>query len=635
MKKSDRKLGMDRAISRRDMLQGMAAIAAGSALPISGFAGGSSAHGYKYPPLLDGLRGNHVGSFEVIHQLARFGARDWGSANQPDAEIYDLVVVGAGISGLTAAYYYRREHPQARILILDNHDDFGGHAKRNEFQVDGHHLIGYGGTQTMQEPSSYPDQVKELLGDLGIDIDVFDTAYDQNFYTRYGLGAGLYFGSEQWGKTRMVPFDLGCFEDYIPVAESPLTARQAVEAMPISPAAKKQFIHLLTTTEDQTTVVAAADKYDYLYSISYRDFLSKHLGISENDVFDVLQDLASDSGVGIDSVSALSAMSSGGLPGWEAAGLPDVEPDEPYIHHFPDGNASIARQLVRRMIPAVAPGSTMQDLLTAQFDYQQLDQPSSAVRLRLNSAVVNVQQKGQQKGQQLVNITYIRDGQASLVQALGTVLACNNSVIPSLCPQLPAAQREALAFQIKVPILYTSVALRNWKAWKNMGIGAVMCPGSYHINATLDFPVSYGDYQYAANPDEPVIVHMERFPHKSNQGLSAQQQYRAGRHELINTSFETIERNVRQQLGEMLGEGGFDPARDIAGITVNRWAHGYAYWYNPLYDTIYEDDNDERYPHMIARRPFGRITIANADSAATAMTEAAIEQGYRAAMELG
>ena len=635
MKKSDRKLGMDRAINRRDMLQGMAAIAAGSTLPISGFAGGSSAHGYKYPPLLDGLRGNHVGSFEVIHQLARFGARDWGSANQSDAEIYDLVVVGAGISGLTAAYYYRREHPQARILILDNHDDFGGHAKRNEFQVDGHHLIGYGGTQTMQEPSSYPDQVKELLGDLGIDLDVFDTAYDQNFYNRYGLGAGLYFGSEQWGKTRMVPFDLGCFEDYIPVAESPLTARQAVEAMPISPAAKKQFIHLLTTTEDQTTEVAAADKYDYLYSISYRDFLSKHLGISENDVFDVLQDLASDSGVGIDSVSALSAMSSGGLPGWEAAGLPDVEPDEPYIHHFPDGNASIARQLVRRMIPAVAPGSTMQDLLTAQFDYQQLDQPSSAVRLRLNSAVVNVQQKGQQKGQQLVNITYIRDGQASLVQARGTVLACNNSVIPSLCPQLPAAQREALAFQIKVPILYTSVALRNWKAWKNMGIGAVMCPGSYHINATLDFPVSYGDYQYAANPDEPVIVHMERFPHKSNQGLSAQQQYRAGRHELINTSFETIERNVRQQLGEMLGEGGFDPARDIAGITVNRWAHGYAYWYNPLYDTIYEDDNDERYPHMIARRPFGRITIANADSAANAMTEAAIEQGYRAAIELG
>lgn len=634
MKQSDRKLGMDRAITRRDILQGMAAVAAGSAIPSSGFASSSvQGQGYKYPPLLEGLRGNHMGSFEVIHQLARYGVRDWGAVNKPDAGIYDLVVVGAGISGLTAAYYYRREHPEARILILDNHDDFGGHAKRNEFYVDGHHLIGYGGTQTMQEPSSYPDQVKELLSDLGIDIDVFDTAYDQNFYKHHGLGAGLHFGREQWGVTSMVRFDLGCFEDYIPVAESPLTAEQAVDAMPISPAAKKQFIHLLTTKEDQTPEVAAEDKWDYLYFISYRDFLSKHLGITENEVFDVLQDLASDSGVGIDSVSALGAMSFGGLPGWEAAGLPDVEADEPYIHHFPDGNASIARQLVRRMIPAAAPGSTMKDLLTAQFDYQQLDQPSSAVRLRLNSAVVNVEET-EQKGQQLVNITYICDGQASQVQTRGTVLACNNAVIPSLCPQLPKAQREALAFQVKIPILYTSVALRNWQAWKKMAIGAVMCPGSYHINATLDFPVSYGDYQYAANPDEPVIVHMERFPHKSNQGLTAQEQYRAGRHELINTSFETIERNVRQQLAEMLGEGGFDPARDIAGITVNRWAHGYAYWYNPLYDTIYEDDDDERYPHMIARKPFGRITIANADSAATAMTEAAIEQGYRAAMEL-
>ena len=636
MKQSDRKLGMDRAISRRDMLQGMAAVAAGSALPFSGFVSSANVNnqGYQYPPLLDGLRGNHLGSFEVIHQLARQGVGGWGTVDQPDPGIYDLVVVGAGISGLTAAYYYRREHPQARILILDNHDDFGGHAKRNEFEVDGRRLIGYGGTQTMQEPSSYPDLVKQLLTDLGVDIQVFDTAYDQDFYRRHGLGAGLYFGREQWGVTSMVRFDLGCFEDYIPVADSPLTAEQAVDAMPISAAAKKQFIYLLTTTEDQTAEVAAEDKWDYLYSISYRDFLRKHLGITETEVFDVLQDLASDSGVGIDSVSALGAMSFGGLPGWEPAGLPEVEADEPYIHHFPDGNASIARQLVRRMIPAVAPGSTMEDLLTAQFDYQQLDQPASAVRLRLNSSVVNVEQTAGQVGEPLVNITYVRNGQASLVRARGAVLACNNSVIPSLCPQLPAAQREALAFQVKVPILYTSVALRNWKAWKAMGIGAVMCPGSYHINATLDFPVSYGDYKYAANPDEPVIVHMERFPHKSNQGLTAQQQYRAGRHELINTSFETIERNVRQQLSEMLGEGGFDPARDIAAITVNRWAHGYSYWYNPLYDTIYEDDNDERYPHMIARKPFGRISIANADSAANAMTEAAIEQGYRAAMEL-
>ncbi|MDE0841171.1 MAG: FAD-dependent oxidoreductase [Porticoccaceae bacterium] len=636
MNKSDDDLGMQRPITRRDIVHGIGAIAAGALLPRSGWTAASldRASADSYPPLRDGLRGNHAGSFEAMHQLARGDRRDWEPLEQGDSGIFDLVVVGAGISGLCAAYYYKRDHPKSRILILDNHDDFGGHAKRNEFDVDGRRLIGYGGTQTMQQPSSYSPLVKEFLDDLGIDIGAFKSAYDENFYRRNGLTAGLHFGRAHWGTRQMVRFDLGCFDDYIPVAKSPLNAQEAVAAMPISEEAKQQLFSLLSTTEDQIPDIEGDAKWDYLYRMSYRDFLSEHLGITEVDVFNVLQDLAVDSGVGIDSINALSAMTYGGLPGWDAAGLPAAEASEPYIHHFPDGNASIARQLVRRMIPAVALGTSMEDLITATFDYDQLDRASSQVRLRLNSTVVHVEQGGAASDSKVVDITYIREGKTYKARAHGTVLACNNSAIPYICPQLPEVQREALAFQVKTPILYTSVALRNWRAWKNMGIGAVMCPGSYHINATLDFPVSWGGYQFSTNPDQPVIVHMERFPHVSNQGLTARQQHRAGRRELLTTSFEEIERNVRLQLNEMLIEGGFDAARDIAGITVNRWAHGYAYWYNPLFDTIYEDDDDERYPHMVARKPFGRISIANADSAASAMTESAIEQGYRAAAEL-
>lgn len=128
---------------------------------------------------------------------------------------------------------------------------------------------------------------------------------------------------------------------------------------------------------------------------------------------------------------------------------------------------------------------------------------------------------------------------------------------------------------------------------------------------------------------------MERFPHVNNQGMNSQEQHRRGQQELLSTPFETIERNVRTQLTSMLGSAGFDPARDIMGITVNRWAHGYAYFYNPLFDEVYEDDDDERYPHMIAQKPFGRITIANADAAAKPNIEGAVEQGYRAVHELG
>jgi spermidine dehydrogenase len=425
----------------------------------------------------------------------------------------------------------------------------------------------------------------------------------------------MHFNEESWGVDRTVPVD-------------------AVADMPISEAARSELRRLLTTDEDQIPDIPADAKVAYLSSISYRDFLSKHLDITEPEVFTLLQDMPTDIGLGIEATSAWAAMDYAELPGWDAAGLPDDEEYEPYIHHFPDGNASIARLLVRKMIPAVAPGNTMEDVVTARFDYSKLDRRNSPVRLRLNSTATRVQNDGDPKSAKRVLISYVRDGQEFRAQARDCVLACNNSIIPYLCPELPESQREALAYQVKVPILHTNVALRHWRAWKKMGFLYVISPGSYHISSSLDFPVSLGDYSFSAGPDEPVVLCMMRFPHVNNEGLTAQEQHRRGRHELLCTSFETIERNVRTQLASMLGEAGFDPAADIMGITVNRWAHGYAYWYNPLFDAVYDDYEDERYPHMRARKPFGRISIANADAASNAMLEAAVEQAHRAVNEL-
>jgi spermidine dehydrogenase len=616
---------MDRPISRRDLLHGMGALAVSSLVPGRALAdprlaleraGGAAA---GYPPALTGMRGSHLGSFEVAHQLTRDGRRDWGAIQEPDSDLYDLVVVGGGISGLAAAHFYRTQQPKARILILDNHDDFGGHAKRNEFQVGGRTLIGYGGSETLQEPSSYSEIVKGLLRDLGVEIKRFEKAFDQDFFKRHGLGNGMHFNQEKWGVDRTVP----------------LYKAETVAQIPISDAAKAEFLRLLTTQKDQIPHVPAYAKRKYLSSISYRDFLSRHLGITEPEVFALLQDMPMDIGLGIEATPAYAALNYAELPGWDAAGLPnDEEEYEPYIHHFPDGNASIARLLVRKMIPAAAPGNTMEDIVTARFDYSRLDQVDSPVRLRLDSTVTKVQHDGDPKSAKRVSISYVRDGQAFRVQARGCVLACYNSIIPYLCPELPNLQREALAYQVKTPILHTNVALRNWRAWKKMGIGSVVCPGSYHLAAGLDFPVSLGDYSYSGGPDKPVVVRMWRYPHVNNQGLTAQEQHRRGRHELLSTPFETIERNVRTQLTSILGEAGFDPATDIMGITVNRWAHGYAYWYNPLFDTVYDDYEDERYPHVRARKRFGRISIANSDAAANAMLEAAVEQAHRAITEL-
>jgi len=636
VKPKDRNLGMDRPVSRRDVLHGMGALTAGALWTQPGQMFASEHSGVAdYPPALTGLRGSHVGSFDVAHQLARRGRRDWGAVQRPDSQIYDLVVVGGGLSGLAAAHFFLKQKPTARILILDNHDDFGGHARRNEFQVGGRTLIGYGGNQSLESPSGYSDLVKNLLRDLGVDTKRFETTYDQEFFRRHGLTAGIYFNRKDWGSDRLVRFDLGSFGYFLPLAPSPLSAKEAVAQMPISEPAKREFLRLLVTDQDQIPDVSPEAKQEYLYTISYRDFLTKHLDIREPEVFAVLQDLTTDSGVGIEATPAYDALDYIGLPGWDAAGLPESDDYEPYIHHFPDGNASIARLLVRKMIPAVAPGKTMDDVVTARFDYSELDRADSPVRLRLESTVVGVEHDGDSKSAKEVLVTYVNGGRAYRVEASSCVLACDHAMIPYLCPELPASQREALALQVKTPMLYTTVALRNWRSWKTLGLGGAVAPGSYHINAMLDFPVSLGGYSFAKSPDDPITVHMERFPHRSNKGLTLRQQCRIGRREMLATSFETIERNIRSQLAGMLAGGGFDPARDIEGITVNRWPHGYSYtWYNPLFDPVYDDDDDERYPHRRARKRFGRIAIANADAGANAMFETAVEQGHRAVTEL-
>ncbi len=642
MKPGDRELGMDRRITRRDILNGFGAMAVGTVMPgrtLADLVAASKAGavtGTYYPPALAGLRGNHPGSFETAHQLAREGRRDWGTAVEPDREIYDLVVIGGGISGLSAAWFFRQRHPDARILIIDNHDDFGGHAKRNEFQDVGRTVLAYGGSQSLEEPSGYSATAKNLLRELAVDIRRLGSAYDQDFYRRNGLAAGIHFCREQWGVERTIPFDLGVLGSYLPMASSSLSAARAVAQMPVSEPARNELLYLLTNKNDRLGEIPSAEREKYLGSISYRDFLAKHLNMRDPDAFRVLQDLTSDSGVGIEATPAIEALGYAGLPGRAATGLADTWwESEPYIYHFPDGNASVARLLVRSLIPAVARGRTMEDVILARFDYASLDMQKAPVRLRLNSTAVHVQHEGNPGSAQHVHVSYVRGGQLYRVRARSCVLACYNAMIPYLCPELPAGQREALAMQVKQPILYTSVAMRNWRAWRKLGIGAMIAPGSYHVVAMLDFPVSLGGYSFAAGPDDPIVVHMERFPHPNNSELSAREQFRVGRYELLSTSFETIERNIRGQLAGALAAGDFDPANDIVGITVNRWSHGYAYGYNALFDPVYEARDDERYAHVRARKRFGRIAIANSDAGASALLPTAVEQGYRAIEELG
>jgi spermidine dehydrogenase len=202
-------------------------------------------------------------------------------------------------------------------------------------------------------------------------------------------------------------------------------------------------------------------------------------------------------------------------------------------------------------------------------------------------------------------------------------------VISYICPELPDKQKEALHYLVKVPLVYCSVGIRNWTAFQRLGIDHVSAPGSYWENVSLNAAMDIGDYHTPKSASEPILLHLSRTPCKP--GLPAREQHKAGRMELMVTSFEDFERKIRDQLARILSSGGFDPAEDVQAITVNRWPHGYGYEYNPLFDP---DWPEEERPNVIGRKQFGRITIANTDSGATAYTDVAIDQAYRAVQEL-
>jgi len=626
-----------RDITRRDFLNGVS-IAVGASLvadspwveafgiPDSPFA--PEKDPAYYPPAKTGMRGSHDGSFEVAHELR--DGKEWNDA-VPDEENYDLIIVGGGISGLAAAYFYRKSAgANAKILLLDNHDDFGGHAKRNEFHSGGRLLLGYGGTQSIEAPANYSTIATGLLKELGIDVQRFYKYYDQKLFSTMKLSEATFFDKETFGEDRLVVEEksmLGEGSDFV----TPRFTAKAIGQMPIAPEAREDLRRLQDANVDYLSSLTPEEKRVHLIRKSYKDFLLQDVKVHP-DAAKIFQKTTHDLyAVGIDAVSAYDCALLG-LPGFAGITLPkkpddDQEEGEPYIFHFPDGNASIARMLVRSLVPGSAPGETMEDIVTARMNYARLDDAGSKIRIRLNSTAVHARNV---PGAKEVEVTYVRGGQARRVRAGACVLACYNMVIPYLCPEMADEQKEALAYAVKIPLVYTNVQIKNWKAFQKLGLSSIYAPGAYFSNITLDYPVSMGGYKFSDSPEESCILHLLRTPCKP--GLPCKDQYRAGRWELFTTKFEIFESHVHDQLGRMLGPGGFDPAKDIEAITVNRWPHGYAYEYNRLFEPL--DQPAEERPCVIGRQPFGRITIANSDSDGHAYTNIAIDQGHRAIKEI-
>lgn len=630
MSAKDRALGMDRKISRRDFLDGVAMVAGAAAAGGFGIRG-ARADNAAYPPSLTGLRGHNEGAMNVMHSV-RDGSF-WENAGTPQAsgESYDLVVVGGGISGLAAAFLYRQQSGgKAKVLILENHDDFGGHARRNEFTAgNGAKLIGYGGSESLQSPSYFTPAVQALLKDIGIETPKFESFYDSDWRESRGLGEAVFFSKEVFGADKLV--------------KTTEKAADWVPQTPLNDRAKRDLIELLDDPRDYLDGKTREEALKILSETTYEKFLTEICGYDPQLVAYFQSSTQAYFGAGIDAVTAADAWGNWN-PGFDAMDLGEqpyktmspsgrlalTDPDE-YIYHFPDGNAGLARALVRALIPAALPGAGMETLATTAALYDKLDVAGDPVRLRLNASVVKVKHDGAPDAAKSVTVTYVEGETLKTVQAGHVVLACWHRVIPYLTDELGPDQVEALKDQQKVPLIYTNVLIKNWRAFEKLGIAGFEMPSGFWEGASIDYPVSMGEYKFAQTPDDPVLLHLSKVVVSGERGQSARDQALAGRRSLMTLSFEDMEREIRDMLGRALAEGGFDPARDIEAITCNRWSHGYAYEYMRPWDAFWPDGE---LPIVKARKPWGRIAVANSDSGAYAYAHSAIDQAARAVREL-
>jgi len=611
---------MSRRITRRDFLNGtQVAIGASLVSPWTrafADAGDSFELGPDYyPPALTGLRGSHDGAWETMH--ARVAGTTWSPGRA--SETYDLVVVGAGISGLAAAHFYRKQHPDARVLVLDNHDDFGGHAKRNEFDSAFGTRIGYGGTEAIDTPSAYSDVARQLLVDVGIDVERFYDYFHQDLYSSMGLSHSIMFDEPTYGERKLVTgYGSRPWPEF------------AADA-PMSDKARADLVRVFTEERDYLPGMSYEEKYALLSKISYLEFLERYAGVDDQVLGIYRQWFRSFYGLGSKDVPALLVSDygdGGGLPGL-AHTMPRVghRGDEPYIFHFPDGNASIARLLVRSMLPEAVPGGTMEDAVTARVDYSMLDREGAGVRIRLNSTVVDARHS---KDAECVDVTFVHGGDAYTVRAGHCVMACYNSAVPYICSELPDEQKQGLAYNVKVPLTYTKVLIRNWRPFVELGVSYVYFTNDFYKQIELDYPVSLGKYRASTDPDQPMIVHLCNVPYFDD--IEGPEQWRAGRRELLTTDFAKFEFHVRDQMDAALAAGSFDAERDIEAITVNRWPHGYSY--NPKF--LWEPDwpDPDATPWAVGRQRYGRIAIANSDAGARSDTNSAITEAHRAVEDL-
>ena len=626
---SDDTLGMNAPIERRDLLNSTL-IAAGSILlncvaplPLlakedwTGFGGigdYAKSNGNTYEVMTSGHKiRDHV--FDgAPRELVETG------------EEFDCVVVGGGISGLAAALFFQRttQRParQTSCLVIDNHPIFGGEAKRNEFNVDGHRLMVHQGSAACFPPLP-ATFLAEFYDSIGIDWRQFQyqkwTGPQPEFpiqtapYPVGGPTSGFFFGAkfghteglwltDPWGKR---------------LAGAPVSEQAKRELLSMREADRKPFsTHRFQPREHGD----AASRH--LDAITLENHLVETYGLSVDTIRTFLSPIAGGgSGLGADVLSAYCEYAADVLLPWDY---------KQGAQMFPGGNTGVARHILKQLVPgSISGGMSMAEICRGNVRLEALDQKRQPVRVRLDSTVVSVSHLGDPGRAQAVEILYTSGGRLYRVLGKTVVMAGGRSTTKHIVRDLPALHRDAYAQFQRAPCLMANVAVRNWRFLYNLGLTECQWFEGIGNYLTMRKVAMFGADQPTMDPDSPAVLTLKIL--FSKPGLTLEEQTSRGRLELFSTPFRTYERQIRSQFTAMFSRAAFNAGRDIAGIILNRWGHAYL---SPQPGFFFGKDGKPGPGDVIRQNPHGRIAFANSDLAGIMDHRMSILEAHRAVSQI-
>jgi spermidine dehydrogenase len=603
---TERDLGLDCRITRRDFLDA-SLLAAGSAL-LSSPAPLAAAQTPASNPEWDGYggigdyarsHGNMWESIAAAHDLRDGKLADAASRATDTGERYDLIIVGAGLSGLGAAWFFQKIRGGS-CLLLDNHPMMGGEAKRNEFEVDGVHLIGPQGSNDfgMREPGGWAGEYWREVG-LPSGPESYEHQAWADGIAPLEIPRDHYY-FQLWAD------EFASHGFFFPEADGSLRLvrdafRSGLKETPWSEKLRADFLRWRSDPK----VHEGDDLARWLDTMTYEELLVGKLGLDPEVARYADPILAGAAGgLGSDVISAQCAAQIG-MPGTgngenHPVKLADILP---VVSAFPGGNDGIMRHVLKKLVTKAIDGEGFAGVLNGKIRFEELDREDNPTRLRLAATAIRVANRPDGG----VDVIYSQGGRLYRATAGGVVMAGGAWSSQYVVADAGAEYREAFKDFVRAPMLVVNVALHRWRALYDLGITAASYRDKFGFSCNLRQSMVVGDYRPPLHPDKPTLLTF--YASFERPGGSIAEQALSARTELLGRSYREYETLIREQLNRLFGRGGFDARRDVAGIILNRWGHAYVC---PAPGFYFGRNGKPAAPDVL-RRPVGRVAFANAE----------------------